>query len=277
MENLNRLKIILQLKGYSENTIRTYLGLLTVFMETCMLKMDQLSRASEKELLPVLINHMNKKKYGYTSQKQLIAAIKILYKEIYRTKLSLSNIYPTRRPYELPTVLSKREVSQLLDNTGNLKHKSMLSTIYALGLRSGELIRLRPEHIDSERMMVSIISGKGKKDRVVMLSPKLLNLLREYFLMYKPKKYLFEGRKQNLYSSSSLQKVFLLAKRRAGIKKNATLHTLRHSFATHLLENGTDIRIIQKLLGHTNINTTLVYTKVSNKIITQVRSPLEDL
>lgn len=276
MEYLVRLKTILQLKRYSSNTIKTYLGLLKAFIGEYMLTGKQLAGAREKQLLPLLIDYNNKKNYSYTSQKQLIAAVKILYAEVFKTKLNLSAIYPTQRPQPLPNILSKNEIKALLKNTPNLKHRAMLTAIYAMGLRSSELLNLKLKSIDSDRMMVSVKASKGKKDRVVMLSSKLLSVLREYFKEYQPKEYLFEGQNGGKYSTTSLQKVFNRAKTRAKIKKHVTLHTLRHSFATHLLEGGTDIRIIQKLLGHTNIHTTLIYTKVSNKVIGKVRSPLDD-
>lgn len=276
MECLVRLETILSLKRYSNNTINTYLGLLRAFTGEYVLSNKQMATAREKQLLPLLIDYNRKKNYGPTSQKQLIAAVKILYAEVFKIKLDLSVIYPTQKSQPLPNILAKNEIKALLKKTPNLKHRSMLTAIYAMGLRSGELLNLKLEDIDSERMMVSIKAGKGKKDRFVMLSLKLLALLRDYFKEYQPKEYLFEGQNGGKYSSASLQKVFNRAKTRAKIKKHVTLHTLRHSFATHLLENGTDIRIIQKLLGHTNIHTTLIYTKVSNKIIGKVRSPLDD-
>lgn len=274
---LDQFKVILEIKRYSPNTISTYLGLLKVFFETNTLTGPRVEKMTEKELIPMMIAHINNRKYGYTSQKQFISASKLFFAEIFKKKFDLKIIYPTRKPHNLPNVLSKSEVKRLLQFTVNLKHKTMLTTIYALGLRSGELLNLKVANIDSDRMLVTIKAAKGKKDRIVMLSPKLLKLLRSYFKKYRPIDYLFEGQSGAAYSSASINKVFKNAKEKAGIKKYATLHTLRHSFATHLLENGTDIRVIQKLLGHNNIATTLLYTKVSNNLIGQVRSPLDDL
>ncbi|MER3317716.1 MAG: tyrosine-type recombinase/integrase [Allomuricauda sp.] len=277
MEYLNNFKTIMELKRYSSNTIATYIGLLKTFFESNHLNSHKLEDVSEKEIIPMMIAHINARKYGYTSQKQIISALRLFFMEVFRKKMDFHSIYPTQKPHSLPNILSQSEIRLLLKSVTNLKHRTMLTTIYALGLRSGELLRLKISHIDSDRMLVSIIASKGKKDRMVMLPPKLLQLLREYFKCYRPIEYLFEGRNGGMYSSAGLNKVFAMSKQRAGIIKHATLHTLRHSFATHLLEKGTDVRIIQKLLGHNNIGTTLLYTKVSNNVIGQVRSPLEDL
>ena len=154
----------------------------------------------------------------------------------------------------------------------------MLSMIYSCGLRCGELLALKPIHIDSIRNIVLLQNAKGKKDRIVPLSPKILLLLREYYVAYQPKDFLFEGRLEgNPYDSRSLQQVLKQAVNRAGIKKPVTLHWLRHSYATHLLESGTDLRYIQELLGHNSSKTTEIYTHVSTRNIQQIKSPFDDL
>ena len=277
MEYLNKFKSIMELKRYSSNTINTYTGLLSTFFETNNFNLQKLEGLSEKQMIPLAIAHINKRNYGYASQKQFISALRLFFKEVFRKNVDLHSLYPTQKPHTLPNILSQSEIRLLLNNISNTKHRAMLTTVYGLGLRSGELLKLKISDIDSNRMLVSIRASKGKKDRIVMLPPKLLQLLREYFKTYRPDKFLFEGRNGEMYSSASLNKVFKNAKDKVGIKKYATLHTLRHSFATHLLEKGTDIRVIQKLLGHNNIGTTLLYTKVSNNLIVQVKSPLDDL
>ena len=156
-----------------------------------------------------------------------------------------------------------------------MKHKAILTIIYGLGLRISELINLKITDIDSDRMIVSIRQAKGKKDRNVMLPDNLLKLLRTYFLEYNPKIYLFEGQNLSRYSASSIRKILIKSIKKTGITKKVKVHTLRHSFATHLLENGTDVRIIQKLLGHNNLNTTMLYTQVANTTISKVKSPLD--
>jgi site-specific recombinase XerD len=163
-----------------------------------------------------------------------------------------------------------------LDLTKNLKHKAMLTTIYALGLRSGELINLKMSHIDKHRGTIIIKAAKGKRDRLLPFPESLKIMLREYYVKYKPKSYLFEGQKKK-YSPASLRAVFKSAMNRAGIRKEVTLHSLRHAYATHLLESGTDLRLIQELLGHNNIKTTMLYTHVSKRSMLQVKSPLDFL
>ena len=160
----------------------------------------------------------------------------------------------------------------------NPKHRMILMITYSAGLRIGEVTRLRPEEIDTKRRMINIRGAKGKKDRYTMLSEKLTKELASYLQMYQPKKYLFEGdRESKPYSLSSIQHVFRNAVERAGIKKHVTVHTLRHSFATHLLEQGVDLRYIQELLGHASSKTTEIYTHVSTKNIAGIRSPLDNL
>jgi site-specific recombinase XerD len=153
----------------------------------------------------------------------------------------------------------------------------MLLLIYSAGLRLGELLNLKLGDIDSEQMRIHIIAGKGKKERYVMLSPKTLNLLREYYKEYKPKEYIFEGQNGGKYSPKSVQTLFKASLKKAGIKKKATVHTLRHSFATHLLDDGTDIRYIQELLGHKRLETTQIYKQVSSYSINKIKSPADDL
>ena len=160
----------------------------------------------------------------------------------------------------------------------NQKHKTMLSLIYSCGLRCGELLALQPHHIDSKRNIVLLKNSKGKKDRIVPLSPKILELLRDYYRVYKPKTFLFEGQKEGTpYDARSLQLILKQALKKTGITKPATLHWLRHSYATHLLESGTDLRYIQELLGHNSSKTTEIYTHVSTKSIQQIKSPFDDL
>ncbi|WP_420485543.1 tyrosine-type recombinase/integrase [Flagellimonas marinaquae] len=169
------------------------------------------------------------------------------------------------------------EVRSIIDATHNLKHKTLLSLIYSGGLRIGEAINLRIDDIDSRRMLIHIKGGKGKKDRYTLLSGSFLKILREYYKQFRPKDYLFEGQKELKYSASSAQSVLKKAVMSSGIRKKVTLHTLRHSFATHLLESGTDIRYIQELLGHNNPKTTMIYTHVTENSIKNINNPFDDL
>ena len=186
-------------------------------------------------------------------------------------------IHRPMREKVLPNVLSKEEVKAILDAPYNLKHRAMLAMIYSCGLRRGELLSLTKFDIDSKRMVVIIRMAKGKKDRIVPLSPKILSLLRDYYKSYNPKEFLFEGQGGGKYSEKSLENVFKQSLLKANNKKPVTLHWLRHSYATHLLESGTDLRYIQDLLGHKSSKTTEIYTHVSTKSIEHIKSPFDDL
>ena len=219
---------------------------------------------------------VNIKGISASYQRQIVGALKLFYKEIHRRDISFEYLKVTQRENKLPVVLSKTETIRLIENTNNLKHKAILSLIYSAGLRIGELLELKKEDIDSERMLIHIKGAKGKKDRYTILSNKVLLLLRDYYKEYKPKMYLFEGQKGGKYSSESAGQLFKRALKKAKINKSATLHTLRHSFATHLLEDGISIAHIQKLLGHNNISTTLIYTHIAKDSIQNIKSPLDD-
>ena len=205
-------------------------------------------------------------------------AIKLFFQTIRDTKMIVDKIHRPKRSKVLPNVLSKEEIKLILNAHSNIKHKMMLSLIYSCGLRRSELINLKPQDIDSKRNIVLLKNGKGKKDRITPLSPIILEMLRNYYNGYKPKTWLFEGQiVGEQYSEQSLQSVLKQALQKAGITKPVTLHWLRHSYATHLLESGTDLRYIQELLGHSSSKTTEIYTHVSTKSIQQIKSPFDDL
>ncbi len=175
-------------------------------------------------------------------------------------------------------MLSKEEVKNIITAPTNLKHRTMLSLIYACGLRRSELIHLKPNDVDSKRKLLIIRQSKGKKDRIAPISDKIIELLRSYYISYKPKIWLFEGQKpETQYSEQSLQSVLKQAVKKCNYKKPITLHWLRHSYATHLLESGTDLRFIQELLGHNSSKTTEIYTHVSTKNLQNIKSPFDDL
>ena len=187
-------------------------------------------------------------------------------------------VHRPRRAKALPNELSKEEVKSILEAHNNLKHKAMLSLIYSCRLRCGELIALKPQHIDSKKNIVLIKNSKGKKDRIAPLSQKILEMLHEYYKIHKPKNYLFEGQTAGMpYDVRSLQLVLKHSLKKTGISKPVTLHWLRHSYATHLLENRTDLRYIQELLGHSSSKTTEIYTHASAKSIQQIKSLFYDL
>ena len=193
------------------------------------------------------------------------------------SNLITEQIERPRSEHKLPNVLSEEEVMRIINNVQNIKHKAILLTIYSAGLRISEAVNLKIADIDSSRHLILIKGAKGKKDRNSLLSEKLLVYLRKYFLMYKPKVWLFEGQYGGQYSDSSIQAIFREACNAAKITKKATVHTLRHSFATHLLERGTDLRYIQELLGHSSSKTTEIYTHITHKGMEQIKSPLDNL
>ncbi len=215
--------------------------------------------------------------YSNSAVRISIAAIRFFYLHYLKDKVPDALNIKIRKTNKLPLVLSKQEVIRILKVTNNLKHKTMLMMIYSAGLRLGELLNLKLQDIDSNRMKIHIRQAKGKKDRYVFLSQKLLDLLRLYFEEYKPQDFLFEGQKGNQYSPKSVQSVFKKAIKNAGVRKPATVHTLRHSFATHLLEDGTDIRYIQQLLGHKKLETTQIYTHITGSAMDKIKSPLDSL
>jgi integrase/recombinase XerD len=211
-------------------------------------------------------------------QNQIVNALKLYFRAVQDKIIDIEKVHRPKRAKVLPNVLSKEEVKMILEAHSNIKHKTMLSLIYSCGLRCGELIALQPVHIDSKRNIVFIKNAKGKKDRIVPLNPKILEMLRDYYKIYKPKEYLFEGQVAGTqYSEKSLQSILKQALQKAGSTKPVTLHWLRHSYATHLLESGTDLRYIQELLGHNSSRTTEIYTHVSTKSIQQIKSPFDDL
>jgi site-specific recombinase XerD len=206
------------------------------------------------------------------------AALIFLYDSVLKQTGKVGDLPRVKRPEQLPVVLNREEVAKIFKVAYNLKHKALLVTAYSTGLRVGKVVRLKVNEIDSKRMQIRVSAGKGAKDRYTLLSATALAILREYFRAYKPKDWLFPGddSKDHL-AERSAQQVFKDSKKKAGILKPATFHTLRHSFATHLLEDGTDIRYIQELLGHDSIETTERYTHVTQKGMERVTSPLDKM
>jgi site-specific recombinase XerD len=220
---------------------------------------------------------INRRNYGEMQAHTAINAIKFYFEKVIHRPRIVVDLPRPKKPLVLPKVMGKKSIGRIIRETENIKHRCMLMLAYAAGLRVSEIVAVRLKDIDSDRMTIFISRAKGKKDRVVGLSEMLLQELRQYYIQYKPKVYLFEGEPGRMYANRSVQKVFQLAKERAGIKVPGGIHTLRHSYATHLLESGTDIRFIQELLGHNSILTTRRYTHVSIQFTSKIRSPLDDL
>ena len=265
----------MQEKRLAASTVNTYHAVTALFLQYLQLKQV----ANPDALWIQRFNHDYILKGGHSVsyQNQCINGIKkyFVFKNL---EVENMNIERPRKEKRLPVVLSKEEIKSIFEATHNLKHRTLLSLIYSAGLRIGEALALRPENIDRHRMLIHIKMAKGKKDRYTLLSPNILQLLETYYRVYKPKTYLFEGQEGGPYTSSSAQQVLKKAMQKAGIfKQGITLHSLRHSFATHLLESGTDIRYIQSLLGHNSPNTTMIYTHVSEKSLKNIKNPFDDL
>ena len=247
---------------YSENTIKTYTDGIKTFLRYFHSKTP--AEITNSDLIVFNYGYILKNRYSSSFQNQVINAVKLFFLKVENRKLDIDQIERPRREHKLPNVLSKEEVAAILKAPLNLKHCAMLSLIYASGLRRGELLNLKPADVDSKRGLLIIRQGKGSKDRIALISEKIVQLLREYYVAYNPITWLFEGpTKGEQYSAGSLQEVLKQSLEKAKIRKPATLHWLRHSGvypaesgATHLMESGTDLRYIQELLGHSSSRTT---------------------
>jgi len=263
-------------KRYSLSTVNTYCDALKTFLRYYTGK--ALAEISNSDVILFNNHYILANKFSASFQNQVVNAIKLFFSIIENKKIDPDLIHRPKRAKLLPNVLSKQEIKLILQALSNIKHKAMLSLIYSCGLRRAELLNLRLRDIDSNRNLIIIRQSKGRKDRIAPLSEKILILLRDYFVAYKPKVWLFEGQgKKDKYDERSLACVLKQALEKSKINKPVTLHWLRHSYATHLLENGTDLRYIQEILGHSSSRTTEIYTHVSNKSIQRIISPFDSL
>jgi len=260
---------------YSINTQNVYTDLFEEFINYYPEK--QAEEITEEEIIVFLRYLVNERKISTSYQNQSINAIKFYYERVLGGTRKIYLIERPRKENYLPEVLSEEEIALILKAILNLKHKAIIMVIYSGGLRISELINLKVKDIDSDRMQIRISQSKGKKDRYTLLSNKTLLILRKYFTEYKPKEWLFEGEGGGQYADSSIYKIFKTALSNAKITKKVSIHSLRHSFATHLLENGTDLRYIQNLLGHSSSKTTEIYTHITTKGFDQIKNPLDKL
>jgi integrase/recombinase XerD len=273
---IEKFKQWMRSKRYSESTITTYSEALKSFL--VFYRDKAVANINNEDVIVYNNEYILKNNLSASFQNQIVNSIKLFFQTIRDTKMMVDKIHRPKRAKVLPNVLSKEEVKLILNAHSNIKHKTMLSLIYSCGLRRSELLNLKPADIDAKRGIILIRQSKGKKDRIAPLSPKILEMLREYYVLSKPKIWLFEGQNRGeQYSEYSLQSVLKQALQKAGNTKPVTLHWLRHSYATHLLESGTDLRYIQELLGHNSSKTTEIYTHVSTKSIQQIKSPFDDL
>lgn len=272
-EAVSKYKSYLISKNYSDQTIRSYIKSIGLFL-------SYYSKRDFEDIEMVDIYAFNSdfiiaNNYSSSYQRQVISSIKLFYKYIVNSKFDVEDIERPRREKQLPVVLSQEEVKRMIESTVNLKHRSMLMVFYSTGIRRSELINLKLSDVNSDRMMIHIKQAKGKKDRYVPLHSRLLELLRDYIREQRPGIYLFEGHYGGPMSASSVGSIVKQASVRALIKENVSPHTLRHCFATHMLERGVDIRSIQEILGHNSLKTTEIYTHITKTALTQLNNPLD--
>jgi site-specific recombinase XerD len=260
---------------YSESTNKIYSKYFKDFQAA--FTSQNLDEITPADINNYILSLIEKQKISPSQQNQRINSIKFYYEKVLgREKLYFAVDRP-KKEKSLPNVLSKKEISAMINLTNNIKHKSLIALIYSCGLRRSEAINMELKDIDSNRMLIKIRASKGKKDRYVQLAKSTLLLLRKYYKKHKPVKWVFEGPKNKAYSAKSISNVIKSAAQRAGVKKRVYPHILRHSFATHHLEQGTDLRYIQEWLGHGSSKTTEIYTHVSNKDFIKFKNPIDDL
>ena len=268
----------LQLKAYSPATIRTYR--LEFLQLLKLLKNKPVNELTADDIKRYMVYAMQQIGINEHTAHSRLNALKFYFEQVLGREKFFWEIPRPKKPVELPRIFNQDEIAAIINGIKNKKHKAMLMLAYSGGLRVSEVVSIKTYDIDSKRMIIFIRQAKGKKDRVVSLSPVLLVMLREYAMEYKPDKtgYLFEGIKKGTpYSTRSLQEVLQAAKSKAGVIKPGSIHSLRHSFATHLIDKGTDVTMIQRLLGHNDLKTTLRYLHTSNKDLLKIISPLDDL
>ena len=272
---LQKMENQLKLKAYSTNTTKVYLGEFSQLL--ILLKKHAVDTLTPERLKSYLLYCVNELKLSETHLHSRLNALKFYFEQVLHKEKFFMDIPRPKSKSTLPKVLSTKDIQKLFDVTTNTKHKLMLQLCYGMGLRVSEIVKLKISDIDSKRMQVLIENSKGKSDRYVNLPESVLILLRSYYKAYKPKFFLFEGQYGGQYSIRSVQAVFKNGLRLAKINKPVGIHSLRHSYATHLLEYGTDMTFIQKLLGHSDIKTTMIYAKVGRKEIQKVKSPLDKM
>ncbi|MCY7292463.1 MAG: site-specific integrase [Ferruginibacter sp.] len=268
----------LKLKAYSASTIRTYRNEFLQLLQ--LLKNKPVDKLTPDDLKRYMVYAMEKEGISENTAHSRLNALKFYFEQVLGQEKFFWEIPRPKKPQQLPKLLNEDEIRRLFNSLVNKKHKAMLFTAYSAGLRVSEIVQLKIADIDSKRMQIFIARAKGKKDRYVNLSPVVLDILRNYFATYKPapKVYLFESEQtQGAYPIRTVQQIFTNAKIKAGIKKEVGVHSLRHSFATHLLDKGTDIKYIKDLLGHFDIRTTERYLHVSKKQLVNIVSPFDDL
>jgi len=271
----DRMEMDMKLRGLSPRTISCYLAC----MKNIAMHFDKSPAELGNEEIRGCLNHLiEERKTSQAVISQSYSALKFFFEKTIQKPWDDMRIPRSRQRKKLPGVLSRQEVESIFSATSNLKHRAILMTVYSAGLRVGEVTRLKVSDIDSERMMIRVNEGKGLKDRYTLLGERNLEILRLYYKKYRPPEWLFPGRNPSEpVSVSCVQRVFKASVQEAGIKKKASVHTLRHCFATHLLESGTDLYYIQRLLGHKSASTTSVYLHIAGKDLGKIKSPIDIL
>lgn len=274
--DVERLKKEMEYRNYSERTVDSYCLTMSALEKSAAKPLSQLTVV---DLKTYLHHALTVKNCSTSYANQNISAFKIFTEDVMHKEWDGFKIKRPRRTQKMPEVLSINEVERMIASTSNIKHRAMLTIMYSAGLRRMELLQLKPGDIDSERMLIKVKQGKGKKDRYTLLSTKALELLRLHYRLNRPKTYLFEpnGRAGMEVSDRTIDQIVKQSAKRVKITKNISCHTLRHSFATHLLEKGVNIKLIQEFLGHTSIKTTSRYLHLTNFNPSNVRSPLEEM
>lgn len=276
---LAQVKNALTLRGYSPRTRKVYLGHVRRFLEWCGKGTPQLPEDPVAEGEAYILDLLRRKRVSRSYHNQVVSAIRFLYESVLGQPRMALNIPRPKKGHHLPTVLSQGEVTRLLRKGRTHKQRAILYLLYSAGLRVGELVRLRPEDLELERKLLRVRQGKGRKDRYTLLARRAVEAVSLYRDAYPTGRWLFPGghRRDRHLTTRSVQRIVKNAAEAAGIHKKVTAHTLRHSFATHLLEGGTNLRIIQDLLGHKSARTTQVYTHVAQSTLGSVRSPLDEM
>jgi site-specific recombinase XerD len=265
----------MDLKNLSHHTRRAYLAAVTGLAKHYQRSPETITA----EMIENYLLHLkNKKDLAPESCRLILTGLRFFYTHIMDQQIPVGFSLP-KRPRKLPSVLTKEQVAEIISAPSNLKHRLILMTTYAAGLRAGEVRRLKPEHINSKRMLIKVVAGKGRKDRYTMLSKKLLSELRRYYKACRPQSYLFPSTfkktKDKPLSYEAVRCIYEKSRKKVGVKQGEGIHTLRHSFATHLLEAGYDIRKIQVLMGHSRLSTTMIYLHVSRETLSKIPSPLD--
>jgi site-specific recombinase XerD len=260
----------LKRRGYRENSIKNYSSCINVFLST--VKKDHPKNINEQDIKTFLSDCVKP-----NTQRNYQSAIKLFYDICFNQKQKFKNIPYTKKEKTLPIILSVEEVQKMFDVCENKKHKLILALLYSCSLRVSEIINLKWENVDRSRMVIYILDAKGGKNRQVPLNNTLLRLMEEYYGDYKTKCFIFGGQFSEQYSSRSVLQVIKQLAIRANINKRAYTHLIRHCSASHMVENGIDINLIQRILGHANVKTTLIYTHISHNIISKIPSPLENI